>query len=244
MPARKRRRFRPNWGPIVLLVLLANVAIGLAYSPLTAVTRVKVTGVPDWDRARVEDILAKARGVPSLRLDVRAFESEISNASAVKSVDFRRNLFGRAELRASYRTPVARLAKPQGVAVDESGALFSVPVLDSKLPAIVPPADGWQQQLTLLGSWPRARIARLCIDVEQVLAGESFVVELEAGGRLCLSHVDGAIIELGTTEKLDDKLAMLKKLLANDPTLLSRVKSLNIAVPDKPAMTPKDKARP
>lgn len=245
LPVRKRRRrFRPNWGAVLFVALCGNAVAGMVYSPLTAVTSVKVAGVPEWDQARVESILAKAQSIPSARLPVRALESQLLQASAVQSADLRRNLFGRAELKLQYRTPIARLSKPAGVAIDSEGAFFSVPALDSKLPTILGPADGWERQLTTFGSWPKARVAKLCSDVELIVPGESFSVELEAGGRLCLTNVGGADIELGPCDGLDAKLAALKGILDRDPSLLSRVRTVNLSVPEKPAMTPKPPIKP
>lgn len=124
MRSRKRRaRFRIG-SEIVWLALGVNLAAGALLSPLTAVQRVRVEGVPSFDQARVTEILNSWRGVAAMRWPPQVVESRVQSGSEVHRATFQRNVFGRGVLKVDYRYPVAEIEGTHGLLLDANGQVY------------------------------------------------------------------------------------------------------------------------
>lgn len=106
------------------LALGVNLAAGALLSPLTAVQRVRVEGVPSFDQARVAEILNSWRGVAAMRWPPQVVESRVQSGSEVHRATFHRNVFGRAVLKVDYRIPVAEIEGTHGLLLDSNGQVY------------------------------------------------------------------------------------------------------------------------
>lgn len=238
MPPRRKRR-RPNWGPILGLLIVANVAAGLMYSPLTEVRRIRIVGAPLWDRGRLVQAAQTLKDVPALSLNPREFETKLLAHRALLNADFRRSLFGSATLRLEYRQPVARVEGTPRLCLGREGTLFSQPNAEPGLPVLRLHPSALRPSFTLAGAWPSRQIAELIGQIPAPLR-EKLVIEVDSEGAICFNTGVGARIRLGSAERLLEKLRTLEGLLEDEPDLLRNVIELNLTEPTRPAW----KARP
>lgn len=124
MPTRKPRAQLRLGAQIVWLAVGVNLAAGTLLSPLTAVHRIRVEGVPAFDQARVSEILNTWQGVAAMRWPPRVVESRIQTGSEVHRATFYRNIFGRAVLKVEYRRPVAEIEGTHGLLLDSYGQVY------------------------------------------------------------------------------------------------------------------------
>ncbi|MBS1718421.1 MAG: hypothetical protein JSS72_11895 [Armatimonadetes bacterium] len=233
MPKRKRRRkLRIEvwlWAGILL-----NVGFGIANSPITSITRLRVLGVQNYDRQRVEEYAKGLTDEPALRDDPRQFETNILNASEVDSVDFRRNVFGRAELKIKYRVPVAGIEGR--TALDDQGMLYRTRQDLSGLPTVVLPPSS--SSMMLASTLPTGEIAKFLMKLPSFLKGADTVVSLSPKGAICLNRSGIARIQFGSERDLDEKLQVLQAKLETNPDLLTKSKEVNLVSPKYPSATP------
>lgn len=231
--ARKRRR-RLKAGFVLFVLLLASTTAGMLVSSATAVTKVRVVGAKPWDHERIEKALQPLKGVPVVKVVPERIETELLQLSAMRSAELSRNLFGRAVLKLEYREAVARLESPAGVGFDRTGELFSAPDLDPELPVIVPPAAGWENELTVASSWPKRRIAELAEEVSGIFPGEGFTVTLDTPSGVCLNMRSGTRIEFGVPDDFPQKIDKLREIAGERSDLLTTLELLNLRVPENP----------
>lgn len=232
----KRTTLRP--APFLVLLLIINVAVGLCASPLTAVRKVRVDGAKDEDRPRIEAILRRLKGEPCGLINKHRIESLVMDDSKLRSARLDRNLFGSAVLTLGYRNPVARFQNHTGMALSSEGVVYRADQLPEDLPTLSLTEDEPKPFLTVSADWPCASIALLAARVREFVPSESILIEYGTGSTLCLNIGTGKAI-LGSCDSLDLKLAKLRKLLADDPDYLSKIKSVNLVNPETPMIVPK-----
>ena len=231
----KRTRLRPR--PFILLGLAVNLVVGVAYSPVTAIRRVRVEGAPKADEVRLTKLVQKLRGVPCIRIDPRFVESEALQNPELRSATLSRTPFGSAVLRVGKRTPVARVFAAPSVGLTAQGVLYAATELPETLPAVKLPNDYPVVSLTLGNGWRTVDVARLAGLVQGLPSGETARIDLENGGRVCLNIGGGRVI-LGSCHELDKKVALLGKFLRDRPTLFVNFASVNLVDADAPTFTP------
>lgn len=242
--ARRRRRPIPwarlPWAGLLWAAAAANVGAGLAYSPVTAATKVRVVGAAPDDHERIARALQRLRGVPALRQDPAAVEGVVQAREDVDRARFRQNLFGRGLLTIDARTPAARLEGARDVWIDASGVAYAGPPPPGaeNLPTVRLPAAARRPGLALAGSWNSAAIADLCLGLASEIGGRPWVVERDARGVISLSVGADARIVLGTGESLREKRSQLRRILEGQPGILTQIRELNLAAPDNPAVVP------
>lgn len=234
----KRRRIRFRWGPILWVLLVANIVAGLCFSPLTAIRRVRVDGAPDWDAPRLIAIMNGLEGVPCAQVQRSKVESEVLSLPEVRSAHLSRNLFGSAVLQLGYRQAVARLRDHPNVGVSLEGVLYRSEHLAPDLPSIKLDAARDRGTVGIAESWPVVAVARLAVESRELANGQPTWIELGKGSVLCLNMGTGQV-NFGSCDDMDAKLAALKRLLSKDPTYLSKVQALNLAVASAPSAIPK-----
>src|SRR5437867_1617079 len=105
--ARRRRRRKPSYGPIVWVLFWANLVAGSLYSPITGATRFTVNGAKPSDRARIERELQWLKGKSPLRVNHRSVEEWLMFRPDVKKATISQNIFGQGSVEMSYYEPVA-----------------------------------------------------------------------------------------------------------------------------------------
>ncbi|MBS1714698.1 MAG: hypothetical protein JST30_10225 [Armatimonadetes bacterium] len=233
MPARRKkaRKVRLEPGPWLWAAFAVNIVLGLALSPLTAVQKVRAVGVADYDRERTTEVLQTLRGVPVARVDGTLLRSRLSADRGVLACSFTPNMFGRAVVRVTTRTPVAVL-EGGGSCLDGGGVLFPCSV-SKGLPELKLPDGYGGIRPALSGSWESTAVAEVCRDLPAQIPNVDWKVELGTRGVLSL-QASGTEIVLGSSEHLPRKIGKLKELLDERPGLLGTAKQVNLTAPDAP----------
>lgn len=231
-----RLRLRIPPLPLLLTALVGVGVAGLFTSEMTKVRVLRVSGVPDWDRERIQLLLQAFEGVPALRINPLQVERQVEWHPAVLRSEFRRNIFGRARLRVEYRQPVAWFERGESrFAVSADGTVFPLLeepptlVVDSKLIETSP-------NLSFFDSRRLGGLLDLAKKVQQKLPSLRGKLRLLASGGLALTAADGARIEFGDRERLDEKVSALGRVLGQHPELLRRAQTVNLVVPERPAV--------
>jgi hypothetical protein len=236
-PKRRRARAPLNWPAVLWVLALANVAAGLAFSPVTSVRKVRVTGAAPTDHARIEAFSQVARGTPALRLTGAKVESLAQANPAVARAEFRRNVFGRGVLEIEMRRPVAAMAGEVPTLLADDGTVYpgSAP---AGLPRVRLAPALRAPNLALIGLWESQAIAVLCHGLAARFPEIRWTVEVDARGVINLGQPRSGRIVLGSSERLDEKLAALERVIADRPGFLAQVQELNLTVPTNPVFIP------
>jgi len=240
---RSRSQPKPKLRAVLWVLLLANIAAGVVWSPVTSIRKVRVTGARDDDRQRLAGVLAALRDVPCARVDRPLIETGVLAESDVRSAVLRRNPFGRATLRVGYRRPVARLEALPEVLLSNEGVLYKARRAATGLPLLRLPREALEPSATLAGLWEPGRVSELCARASEFGPAEKTVVDVESTGRLCLNMGSGARIEFGSSEQLGDKFDEVHRILRTHPTLLEEGFGVNVTAPSKPVVVPPSRAQ-
>lgn len=230
------RRRRVNWGPVLVALTLVNVGFGLAYSPITSATKVRVVGAYASDQERIKVAVQELRRKPALRGGAEVMIEQINRRPDVRSVEFGQNLFRRGRVSVRYYPPVARVAAlpksiltSQGTICQTQESIEDLPPLRFVGPS-VPTA-------TLLERFESRKIADVCARAKTLRITRLEIVVLESGGVCLNSGTTGRVI-LGPPDDLDDKFEKLDEVLQQQPTVLNDRKELVLIVPSKPMVRP------
>ena len=233
---RKRRRLKP--APVLVLLLIANVGAGIAYSPLTSITKVRVVGAEPFDRPRLQSLLQSLTGTPCNQVQPRAVETNALQIPEAFDSDFARNIFGHAELKMQYRQPVARLEAHPDQLLDISGQIYSSRQVVGVLPGLRLPSESILPLMSFMDSWPSKSIAEVCAHLPRQIPRDGVVLEVMSRGELCLNIGQSGRIVFGSTGQIDEKLNKLETLLKENPRLLTETKELNLTAPSHPVSKP------
>jgi cell division protein FtsQ len=237
-PPAKRRRVL-NWAPILWILFFAQAVAALYWSPLFAVRKVRVVGLPASDEARVRQALQAVRGIPALRLNVAAIESRVQAGDDVRQARLERNVFGRGLLRVTLHEPSARLTGESLRYLSREGHVFFSTREIGGLPLLTVAAPG-RPNLTWSDAWPALALALACVAVRETLPPAAWRLELDAAGMLSLRNEAGGRVELGSTDSIPEKLAALRRILEARPQVMRQVREINLAAPDAPVVVPLD----
>lgn len=239
----RRRKWRPNWGPILGVVFAGNLLAGLWFSPITSVRKVRIVGAPEWDRGRLLAAVQSLRGRPALRVQPEKLESLVLDGTAVRDADFRRSIFGSATLTLKYERALASVENSKGAFLGASGALFRGPGPIMGLPVLTLHASALKPALTLAGGWPARPTADLIQKIPATLK-ENLRIRVDSEGAVCLNTRQGALVFLGQPDRIDEKLRALAGLMSEDPRLLEKAKELTLIEPNRPSWISKDRPAP
>ncbi|MBV6457534.1 MAG: hypothetical protein HONBIEJF_00647 [Fimbriimonadaceae bacterium] len=240
MPAtRKKRKVRRPvaWGNWLWVAFFACTAVGLAASPLTAIRVVRVSGAAAADRGRLTTLLQSLDGKAAAQVNPRGIETLAMAGPSVDNADFSRNIFGRGRLEVRRRMPVAIVANRRGTLLDGTGQMFpGIP--PEGMPRVFLSANTLNLQATLSAAWESGRIAELCGDLRQ-LPLRNVTLDVAADGLMKLRLADGAVVVLGSTHQMKEKLTKLTSLIQQRPGLLDTVAEVNLTLPERPTYTPR-----
>ncbi len=244
MRARRKRRKRLIIRQELLWFLVGlSVAVGTALSPITALRTVRIEGAYAYDEERLRGIAAKFRGVPALTLSPWSVESQVLKNPAVKTVNFRRNVFGRATLKITYRTPIAELSEAKGAYLDELGQVFTLPYT-FEVPKVSVPESVRAAGFSVFRPWDAKGLADVCKRAASSSVGEGVGIVLDSPGTVCLNTRSGTKISLGDLSQLDEKFRVLEEYLAENPKLLEQSQEIRLTNPDRPVYIPRLGATP
>jgi hypothetical protein len=230
--ASKSKR-RPNWGPILWLLIGVNTALGLAYSPITSATQVEVVGARQSDQGRLRDALKGLADKPALSSKVGVL-ADIHRRPDLYRAELSQNIFGRAKLTVTYDQPVAVLADRPNVVLTASGILAATTDIPENLPKLRLFEGAIDHLAAYSGRWNPREIADVCQRVSGT-ALDGTTVTVAASGNVRLQLRSGATVKIGAVEALAAKFEQLDRALEMRPDAFKRGVELNLVVPDKPA---------
>ena len=234
----KRKKKALNWPAIVWTLFVANVLLGLFFSPMTSVRHVRVVGAQPHDEDRIQSLAQSLRGRPFGRVGAKEFESSVLQQRDVYEATLSHNLFGSALVKVQYRTPVATLAGFPRTYLDADGVIFGSPEPYPGVRELDLDPEYAEPGMALTLPWPTKQVAELCTRLGSFDQLKDAAVHLDQTGRLLISREDKHTVDLGGTEQFDEKLAKLKAIFEDDPQILDRVSSLSLADPSRPATKP------
>jgi len=172
-------------------------------------------------------------------LNPQEFESAVQKDSRMDTADFRRSIFGSAALKVRYRQAVARVDAEQNLYVDPVGSLFRTPEPPKNLPTLQLHRSALEPSLTLVGACPLKEIAQVIQGIPSGLLKKGVTVEVDSEGAVCLNISQGTRIDLGGTNRFEEKLKKLEGLLQERPALLQEAQEINLTQPDHPTLRPR-----
>jgi len=238
MHSKKRKRKPSRKRPINVVVwlwalLFVNVVAGFAFSPLTAVRKVRVVGLPNDDIARFTTELQRIQDTPMMRLNRTWVVDRLGNNAEIDRAEFLPNIFGRAFVRIFTKKPVARIGATS-MCLDVFGSQFKCSRKVEGLPIIDPPPRALSTSLTLCGSWQSGQTAQLCQFLSAQVPNVAWSLAVSARGIISLRADSGTEVVLGSFDRWPKKVEKLKSLLAERPDLLQSVRQLNLMSPEAP----------
>lgn len=234
----KKKKRSINWSSVIWVLFVANILLGILFSPMTSVRHIRIVGAQPHDLERIGSLAQSLRGRTFGRVGAAEFESEVMQQRDVYNANLSHNLFGSAVLMVSYRQPVAVLAGEPHTYLDSQGVIFGSPEMEPDLRQIALAPEYQEPGIALTLAWPSQIVAGLCTRLDSFDQLKGAVVHLDTTGRLLISREDTHSVDLGGSEQLDEKLAKLKSMMEDDPQILDHVQSLSLADPTHPAYTP------
>lgn len=241
MPKRRKRRRKPIRVPVISLLwgpLAVNVVAAAYYSPITAITKVRVTGAPPYDQERIRNFLKLLANRPFIRVSPRRVETQMLQSPAIAGASLSINPFGRGVLKITPRTPVARLGEAGTMVLGSDGVPFRQSAPSPALPTLLLPKEAQGPNLSFFSPWEPRLIAQACQKFLPILPKGNWKIEVDQRGAICFNRTGSGRIVLGDSSALDEKLRTLQQILAKNPQMLDGVEELNLTAPDSPAMVP------
>jgi hypothetical protein len=236
MARKSKRKSVINWKPVLGTALCINVIVGLLFSPITSVRHIRIVGAQPHDTQRLNALAQGLRGVPFMVVPTTKLEGSVMASRDVYNAELNHNLFGSAVLRVQYRQPVAELVDPPHIYLDNQGVLYGSPEAIQGVRQLGLDPEYLQPTVALTLPWPSTLVADLCVKLNSFDQLKDAVVHVDTTGRLWLSEANAGKVDLGGSDQLDEKLRKLKRLLDDDPQLLTRVRSLSLTDPTHPAL--------
>lgn len=233
-----RKRKRRLKGGVVWFFVLVSVACGLAFSPVTAITHVRVMGARPSDEARIQKELQWLNGRPCLMVYKPSVEEQILRNPLVKSADLSMNVFGRADLAIEYYRPVAVLKNAQNCVLTDAGFLCAMPEPPPGLPLLELYPEGTGPDFSLSMMWEASRVAEICDRASKQGIIKNLSITVTRNGSVCLNSGVTGRVDLGSPDELDEKFAQIHSILSAMPDLLAQRKELVLIAPKKPVTRP------
>ncbi|RMG25709.1 MAG: hypothetical protein D6724_03445 [Armatimonadetes bacterium] len=247
MASRKRRsskrRIRLNlpWPAIWALVSVAVLVSGIYSSELFQIRVTRVEGAAKWDQARIRKLVQSLQGKPALQINPLAVEQQVEWEPAVMRCEFRRNLFGRARLKIWYRTPLLwfKDERARTMAVSRDGTVFELRGKEPNLEVDRKLVESGSN-LSILSERRLGSVLELAEKIQKMVPRLAGKLTILSSGGLSFKAAEGAAIEFGDGGRLDEKVEVLRRSLEAEPELLKKARTVNLVVPDRPAVRWKD----
>ena len=220
----RRRPWRLAGYAAVLAGLAALLVWAVGFSPLLAVRKVEVVGVPQTEVAPIRDLADVPMGQPLARVDRGEVAARVAERATLADVSIERSWPATLVIHASPRVPVLVVKNPQGrlQVVDADGVPYArvsappkgVPVVTADTP------EGLSQDalrtavgvVTALPSQLQHRVSAVTV----------------SGADLVTMKIGRTTVTWGGSDQPDKKLTILTALLKGAP------KAIDVSAPDTP----------
>ena len=239
-----RRRLR--WAIVGGVVAAVLVGTGLVLqSPLFAVNDVEVTGAEYTDPARLQEVVDQLDGATLLGADLGKAEAALAADPWIKRVRVERRPLRGVRIEIVERVPVATYMglDQRWRVVDAEGRVMAVldppgskPVDPLELALAAPGPDldaGATVPASLAGA--ASIVPRLPPD----LRSRTCSLGVDEQGRLRLTMCDGFVVELGSPDRLRDKLVSTIFVMNTRPDEIAASSGLDVGDPERPVLIQK-----
>ena len=220
----RRRPWRVAAYAACALVVVAAVVWAVGFSPLLAVRRVEVVGVPSSQVAAITRLAQVPIGQPLARVDRAAVAARVAELATLADVSIERSWPSTLVIHAEPRVPFLVVQNPQGQlqVVDETGVAYAqvsapprgVPVVYAASSAALS-RDALSTAVSVVRVLPPAMQRR----VAKVTVSSANLVTLRIGG---------TDVVWGGVDAPERKLAIMTALLKGGP------KAIDVSAPDTP----------
>lgn len=220
----RRRPWRLVAYAAALLAVLVGLVWAVGFSPLLAVRKVEVVGVPASEVAAITRLAQVPMGEPLVRVDRTAVATRVAELATLADVSIERSWPSTLVIHADPRVPFLVVKNPQGQlkVVDETGVAYAqvsvapagVPVVNAATPEALS-----RDALAAAVSVVRVLPAGLQRQVAKVTVSSANLVTLRIG------HTD---VVWGGIDQPERKLAIMTALLKGRPMVI------DVSAPDTP----------
>ena len=245
----RRKRHVLRWAlGIATLVLVAECVVAALFSPRFHIKAVAITGLQTMPEGRLRKQFQVPTGQNLFLAPTHDWEKAITRLPGVESVTIHKHLPGQLEVMVQERKPWASVRTSDGswhtidtqfvpfrtTAQPEPG-LLRILASDfapwEALPGIPLPSAGLEAA---------RECARWAADYRKFPVSQ---IEIDRGSKVCLNRVGGVPVYLGSSEKINQKLTSLEKLLTVRPDLITKdntqLRYINLFAADAPAIAEK-----
>ncbi len=233
------RRRRRNAGGLLWALAVLNTVAGLALSTATAPRHVSVHGADPGDLAKMEGVAQSLASVPWARLSPDRASTTLMVNTAIDTVSYSGNVFGRSNVVVRYREAVLALDGAKDAYLDGTGTLFV---------RTLPGSVGERLPRLKLGSLPAstagivsqtetASLVHIVKLVDEHIGQLDYSLEVDGEYVISLRVREGARFVLGSSDKLVDKVKVLAEILADGDQKLNTTTTVNLAAPDRPTVS-------
>ncbi len=235
---KKRIKRVPNWRAILWTFFILNVILGLFFSRVTSIRKVRVLGAAPYDHMRIVQHLQSFKRIPYFKVNRLRLETLILTSNEIENVTLKTNIFGRALLDIEPRAPVASIYGVASLYLSKNGSIFYSKSRYQDLPNIIFSEKAQFLNTTFAGPWEYRLIADFCKKIPQILPKTNWDIALDAKGMISLNNQEYTKIKIGSLDALDEKLRNLQLMIKNYPDLLTKAQEINLISPKNPVYVP------
>jgi cell division protein FtsQ len=207
-----------------LLAVLVALVWAVGFSPLLAVRKVEVVGVPASEVAAITRLAQVPMGEPLVRVDRTAVAARVAELATLADVSIERSWPSTLVIHADPRVPFLVVKNPQGQlkVVDETGVAYAqVSVAPARVPVVnaATPEALSRDALAAAVSVVRVLPPGVQRQVAKVTVSSANLVTLRIG------HTD---VVWGGIDQPERKLAIMTALLKGRPMVI------DVSAPDTP----------
>jgi cell division protein FtsQ len=239
---RKRLRWAVIGGAVALVVIGAGLVLE---SPLFAIDDVQITGATYTDPARLQQVVDQLDGSTLLGADLGKAEATLAADPWVKRVRVERRPLRGIRIEIVEREPVATYmgTDQRWRVLDEDGRVMAVLDPPGSKPVdpleLTLPAPGPDLGAGATAPADLAGAAGIVPRLPPELRTKVCSLAVGAAGQLTMTMCDGFVIDLGSPDRLRDKLVTTIFVLNTRPDDVARSSGLNVGDPERPVLIEK-----
>lgn len=221
--ARRRRKRRPPAIPAEALfwgLAILNITAGCLFSPITALTKLNISGIHPSAHEQVTKDMERLEGIPYALLHRGWVESRLLAEGGAEGIKWKGNIFGRASIELVKRVAVAKISHeglPDDLVMDADGRFFRCADPRDGLPLLLPPSRLTEATGMILSSWEAATAGRFLSELQglpdlEVSVSEDSSFSVRRGGEW---------LHLGALASIEEAVEMVKGTQTPSPSIIS-----------------------